>query len=57
MFMNLIPDVIFHTREQDESQVREHYDRTIWSLLPCIYAEITTLKEAMTSTLGSLAPA
>ena len=55
--MNLIPDVIFHTREQDESQVREHYDRTIWSLLPCIYAEITTLKEAMTSTLGSLAPA
>ncbi|KAF8326840.1 sphingolipid C9-methyltransferase [Cantharellus anzutake] len=27
VFMNLIPDVIFHTRGQDESQVRDHYDR------------------------------
>jgi sphingolipid C9-methyltransferase len=27
VFTQLIPDVIFHTREQDLSQVREHYDR------------------------------
>jgi hypothetical protein len=23
----LIPDVIFHTREQDENQIRDNYDR------------------------------
>ncbi|KAH6906794.1 sphingolipid C9-methyltransferase [Coprinopsis sp. MPI-PUGE-AT-0042] len=27
VFMVLIPDVIFHTRQQDEDQVRGHYDR------------------------------
>lgn len=28
VFTRLIPDVIFHTQNQDEEQVREHYDRT-----------------------------
>ncbi len=23
----LIPDVLFHTREQDETQIRDNYDR------------------------------
>ncbi|KAH8119408.1 sphingolipid C9-methyltransferase [Phellopilus nigrolimitatus] len=27
VFTRLIPDVIFHTQNQDEEQVREHYDR------------------------------
>ncbi|KZT25571.1 cyclopropane fatty acid synthase domain-containing protein [Neolentinus lepideus HHB14362 ss-1] len=27
VFMNLVPDVILHTRSQDEEQVRGHYDR------------------------------
>lgn len=27
VFMNLIPDVIFHSQSQDEDQVRTNYDR------------------------------
>jgi len=27
VFTQLIPDVIFHTREQDENQIRDNYDR------------------------------
>lgn len=28
VFTVLIPDVITHSRDQDEVQVRDHYDRT-----------------------------
>lgn len=28
VFLNLIPDVVMHTQNQDEEQVRDHYDRT-----------------------------
>jgi hypothetical protein len=28
VFLNFIPDVIFHTQAQDEEQVRDNYDRT-----------------------------
>lgn len=28
VFFNLIPDVLFHERKQDEEQVRGTYDRT-----------------------------
>ena len=27
LLKNLLPEAFFHTREQDETQVREHYDR------------------------------
>jgi hypothetical protein len=27
VFTQLIPDVLFHTREQDETQIRDNYDR------------------------------
>jgi len=32
----LIPDVIFHTREQDENQIRDNYDRTFFTLVPVL---------------------
>lgn len=28
VFLNFIPDVIFHTQAQDEEQIRDNYDRT-----------------------------
>lgn len=33
VFLNLIPDVVMHTQNQDEEQVRDHYDRTYHSFL------------------------
>lgn len=27
VFFSLIPDVVMHTSAQDESQIRDHYDR------------------------------
>jgi hypothetical protein len=27
VFTQLIPDVLFHTREQDQMQIRDNYDR------------------------------
>jgi hypothetical protein len=27
VFFSLIPDVIMHTKIQDETQIRDHYDR------------------------------
>lgn len=27
VFMNLLPEVIVHSKSQDEEQVRDHYDR------------------------------
>lgn len=28
VFLNFIPDVIFHTQAQDEEQIRDNYDRS-----------------------------
>lgn len=32
VFLKLIPDVVMHTQDQDEDQVRDHYDRASFSL-------------------------
>lgn len=28
VFLNFIPDIIFHTQAQDQEQIRDNYDRT-----------------------------
>ena len=42
VFMNLLPEVIVHSKSQDEEQVRDHYDRgddfyawSVYSLYLC----------------------
>ena len=34
VLFKLVPDVIFHTQNQDEEQIRDNYDRTSFPLLP-----------------------
>jgi hypothetical protein len=34
VFMEFIPEVIVHSKSQDEEQVRDHYDRKYLPLLP-----------------------
>ncbi|KAL5523758.1 hypothetical protein ACEPAG_7931 [Sanghuangporus baumii] len=59
VFTRLIPDVIFHTQSQDETQVRDHYDRGDdfygWFLGPrMVYTSGVILDPTRTETLEEL---
>ena len=52
----MLPEVILHSKSQDEEQVRDHYDST-FRVVTCHYASLTTLhplQGATTSTDGLL---
>ena len=50
----LIPDVLWHSKSQDEEQVRDHYDRTsrVFTRHSASLTSLPRLQEAMTSTNG-----
>ena len=52
----LIPDVLWHSKSQDEEQVRDHYDRKqrVFSRIDASLIFLLSFQESMTSTDGAL---
>jgi hypothetical protein len=52
----MIPEIIVHSESQDEEQVRGHYDRTHYHLMPLPPHSSLRLQVAMTFTNGPYHP-
>ena len=54
LFTQMLPEVIMHSKSQDEEQVRDHYDRTsrVFTRLFVSLMLFRVLQEAMTFTNG-----